>query len=137
MKTHLQHFSLNVADFPKMAAFYKDFLGYFEFKVRNESESHIGFSNGTTGIWIGPTEAQYLKNKFHRKNTGLNHLAFGVSGKEEVDRFATEFLKPRNIPTLYSSPKFCPEYTPTYYAVYFEDPERLKLEVVTGDEFAI
>ncbi len=127
---------MNVSDFAKTAEFYKNLLGYFEFKIKSESKSHIGFSNGTTDIWLGPAEEEYLKNRFHRKNPGLNHLAFGVNSKEEVDRFAEEFLKPRNIPTLYSSPKFCPEYTPTYYAVYFEDPERLKLEVVTGDELA-
>ena len=46
-----------------------------------------------------------------------------------MDRFHKEFLKPRKIKTLYSTPKKFPEYTKDYYAVFFEDPDRIKLEV--------
>ena len=133
MKTSLQHLSLNVSDFAKSASFYKDLLGYFEFKIQSEGEDYIGFSNGATDIWLGPAELKYSGNKFHRKNPGLNHLAFQVGSREEMDAFVEDFLKPRNIPTLYGSPKLFPEYTPDYYAVYFEDPDRLKIEVLTGD----
>jgi len=46
-----------------------------------------------------------------------------------MDRFAVEFLRPRGIPALYDSPRDYPEYHAGYYAVFFEDPDRLKLEV--------
>ena len=38
----------------------------------------------------------------------------GDAEREDVDRFVEEFLKPRGI----------------YYGAFFEDPDRLKLEVV-------
>ena len=73
----------------------------------------------------------YLKtNKYHRKNVGVNHLAFGVSKKEDVDKFYQEFLIPHGIKPLYNTPKRFPEYTEQYYAIFFEDPDRIKLEVV-------
>ena len=38
-------------------------------------------------------------------------------------------MRPRRIAPLYDSPREYPEYRPGYYAVFFEDPDRLKLEV--------
>jgi hypothetical protein len=46
-----------------------------------------------------------------------------------VDVFVADFLRPRDIAPLYDSPREYPEYRPGYYAVFFEDPDRLKLEV--------
>ncbi len=57
-------------------------------------------------------------------------MAFRVPEREHVDRFTLDFLVPRGIATLYGTPHVFPEYRPGYYAVFFEDPDRLKLEVV-------
>lgn len=72
----------------------------------------------------------FKQNYFHRKNTGVNHMAFKVNSREDVDKFYGEFLKDRNMGTLYGSPKEFPEYAKGYYAVFFEDPDRIKLEVL-------
>jgi hypothetical protein len=40
-----------------------------------------------------------------------------------------EYLDARRLPTLYGPPREYPEYRPGYYAVFFEDPDRLELEV--------
>ena len=53
-----------------------------------------------------------------------------VATRAEVDTFAIEFLEPRGIATLYGGPREYPEYRPGYYAIFFEDPDRLKLELV-------
>ncbi|MBI2162035.1 MAG: hypothetical protein HYU25_16945 [Candidatus Rokubacteria bacterium] len=47
---------------------------------------------------------------FHRKRTGLNHLAFGAESREAVDTFHREFLVARGIPALYGPPREYPEY---------------------------
>ncbi|OLS23908.1 MAG: hypothetical protein HeimC3_22510 [Candidatus Heimdallarchaeota archaeon LC_3] len=49
--------------------------------------------------------------------------------RDDVDRFHNEFLKAKNLKTLYKTPKPFPETTEKYYAVYFEDPDRIKLEI--------
>lgn len=134
MKTSLYHLQLNVSDAKKSLPFYKKLFEYLEYKIIDESKEHIGASNGTTDFWIIQTENPHIKNDFHRKNTGINHLAFRVSKREDVDKFAKEFLKKNNVSCLYDSPKEYPEYNKEYYAVFFEDPDRIKLEVAYLNE---
>jgi hypothetical protein len=38
---------------------------------------------------------------------------------------------PNKIKVLYDGPKEYPDYSNGYYAVYFEDPDRIKLELLT------
>ncbi|KKW48323.1 MAG: Glyoxalase [Parcubacteria group bacterium GW2011_GWA1_59_11] len=127
----MQHISLNVSDLARSKAFYKEVLGYLGFHVKSEGKDYIGLGNGMTGIWLSEAEPD-RKGKLHRKNPGVNHLAFRAESREEVERFA-EFLKEKGIPALYGSPRLFPEYGKDYYAVYFEDPDRLKLELVSGE----
>jgi len=130
MKVKLNHLQLNVSDKEASFTFYRDLLSYLGFSIVYEDESTIGFENDGFDIWLNVTEDKRLPNKFHRKNTGLNHLAFSVDSKEDVDKFSADFLNARGISTLYNTPKPFPEYSENYYAVFFEDPDRMKLEVV-------
>lgn len=130
MKTNLYHIQINISDAIKSIPFYKNLFDYFEYTIIDESESHLGVSNGTTDFWLIETEESFKASTFHRKNTGLNHIAFKVEKKTDVDTFVEEFLKPKNITPLYNSPKEYPEYAENYYAVFFEDLDRMKIEVV-------
>jgi catechol 2,3-dioxygenase-like lactoylglutathione lyase family enzyme len=114
MKASLYHVQLNVSR-PSIA-FYKDLLTYLGYTLMAEQPDMFGATNGTTDLWIMQT-------------TGINHLAFRVESRPHVDRFTREFLDARAILTLYGAPRDYPEYRPGYYAVFFEDPDRLKLEV--------
>ncbi len=86
--------------------------------------------NETTDFWIIGVEKDRSKIGFHRKAPGLNHVALRANSKEAVRVFAGGFLKKCKIKPLYGSPRLFPEYHPNYYAVYFEDPDRIKWEVV-------
>jgi catechol 2,3-dioxygenase-like lactoylglutathione lyase family enzyme len=89
----------------------------------------VGFSNGTTDLWLIAAARAHASAGFHRKRAGLNHVAFRVDERGDVDRFHREFLDARGLPTLYATPREFPEYAPGYYAVFFEDPDRIKVEV--------
>ncbi len=130
MKSFVYHIQISVSDSTKSFSFYKDLLGYLDYKISCEDETTLGMANGTCDVWVIQTDENYKENKYHRKNVGLNHIALGVYSKDDVDKFVEEFLKPRNINPLYNSPKEFKEYQEGYYAVYFEDPDRIKLEVV-------
>jgi predicted enzyme related to lactoylglutathione lyase len=54
-------------------------------------------------------------------------LAFWANTHAEVDRVAVVVRSAgaRNI----EGPMFCPEYSPTYYGLFFEDPSGNRLEV--------
>jgi catechol 2,3-dioxygenase-like lactoylglutathione lyase family enzyme len=127
VRATLHHVQLNVAE--GSFAFYRELFGALEYRVIAAGADVLGASDGHTAIWLIATPAAHRTPAFHRKRAGLNHLAFRVAAREEVDRFAAEFLAPRAIPILYGGPREYPEYAAGYYAVFFEDPERIKLEV--------
>ncbi len=130
MNAHLEHIIINVSDPKKSFPFYKDLLGYFGYQVIMEAEDHLGMKKkGDVSFWFVLTDSEFIPNGFHRKNTGLNHFCFNMDSKEDIDKFTEEYLKPRGIETLYETPKAFPEYTPNYYAVFFEDPDRMKIEI--------
>lgn len=123
------HIGLNVKNIETSKAFYNKLLPFLGFKnVDNEME-FAGWSNGSHGLWIEQVKDTYNQS-FHRRNVGINHVAFRATSKEAVDSFYTEFLLKNDIAPLYGEPKLYPEYRKDYYAVFFEDPDRLKLEVM-------
>jgi catechol 2,3-dioxygenase-like lactoylglutathione lyase family enzyme len=129
VKAAVYHVQLNVADVGVSGVFYRELLGYFEYRVTHDGGDALGMSNGTADFWIVQTPADRAAAVFHRKNPGINHVAFRVGSAGDVDRFHDEFLKPRGVAVLYGGPRDYPEYRPGYHAVFFEDPDRLKLEV--------
>ena len=130
MKAEVYHLQINVRDAARSLPFYKALLGYLEYRTVHESDTVAGFSGRGADIWIIATHPDHAPHGFHRKRTGLNHVAFRVERREDVDRFHAEFMTPRRLRPLYDTPHEFPEYRPGYYAVFLEDPDRLKLEVV-------
>ncbi len=62
----------------------------------------------------------------------MNHIAFAASSKNEVDDFYKNTLVKNNIKCLYEEK---PHGDDTYYGVFFEDPDRIKLEVVYSPQY--
>lgn len=133
MKSKLGHVYLYVSDLEKSFDFYKKFLEYLEYKEIGKYEWGFAFINEGASLWFERTPKDGLEAGYNRRRTGLNHLAFRVNSKEEVDKFGEEFLGKNNITTMYESPKEFPEYGGNYYAVYFTDPDGIKLEVAYYD----
>jgi catechol 2,3-dioxygenase-like lactoylglutathione lyase family enzyme len=129
VKAFLYHVQINVSDAAISLPFYRALFAYLEYTTIMETRDVLAVSNGTTDFWLIETPAERRDAAFHRKNTGLNHVAFGVRERGDIDRFVEEFLRPRGITPLYGSPHDHPEYRPGYYAVFFEDPDRLKVEI--------
>jgi catechol 2,3-dioxygenase-like lactoylglutathione lyase family enzyme len=130
MKARLYHFQLNVGRADRSLPFYRNLFQYFGFEIINDSVRHLGATDGERDFWIVETGQEFQDQPFERKSTGIHHLAFRVEDKAEVDRFYQEFLIDQNVNTLYSAPAYYTEYQESYYAVYFEDPDGLKLEVM-------
>jgi len=108
MKASLYHIQINVHDAKKSLPFYRKLFAYFDYKIIDESEGHIGVSNGSTDFWIIETEEAHKGKEFHRKATELNHIAFRVPSRQDVDTFVQEFVKKEHINTLYDSPRDYP-----------------------------
>ena len=58
---------------------------------------------------------------------GLHHIAFSADSREAVDTFH-HFLRADGITVLDPPAEY--DYRPGYYAVFFADPDGLKLELV-------
>lgn len=97
-------------------------LGYVRHQDWPEGRS---FLKGETYLVFVQCEPDHKQHPYHRKGPGLNHLAFHLDSRSAVDRYAAQ-LTERGTKILYSSPLV----SGTSYAVYFEDPERIKVELV-------
>jgi catechol 2,3-dioxygenase-like lactoylglutathione lyase family enzyme len=129
MTSRLYHVQINVSSAARALPFYRDLFGYLEWRTIHDEGGIAAFSDGGVNIWLIPTDTRFVEGGFHRKRSGLNHLAFRVERREDVDRFRDQFMAPRGIAALYGTPRGFPEYAPGYYAVFFEDADRIKLEV--------
>lgn len=129
----IHHIEIYVSDLKKTILFWEWLLTKkFTYEIYQQWDSGISFKLGETYIVFVQTEKKYLSNSYNRKNTGLNHLAFHCSSKEFVDTLTKE-LKEKNINILYTD-KHPYAGGENYYAVFFEDPDRIKVEVVADEE---
>lgn len=130
--TKLSHIDLNVSNYVESLRFYDMVLVPLGWKRLVCQKEFTTYSDGTMKICICPTDPKFVKDGFHRKRTGLNHLAFYASTKIEVDDFYKNILQKNNIKALYENK---PDGDDEYYAVFFEDPDRIKLEVVYSPSY--
>ncbi len=123
----VHHIEIYVRDLPTSIEFWGWLLlqlGYSEFQAWDQGISYI---KDDTYIVFVQTEEKYLDIPYHRCRSGLNHLAFHAGTKEFVDTITAE-LKSRGVTILY------PDRHPhaggeDSYAVFFEDPDRMKVEI--------
>jgi catechol 2,3-dioxygenase-like lactoylglutathione lyase family enzyme len=122
----IDHLVIRVSDAAKSKDFYNNVLGFLGFKLKYEYGDHAGWSNGKTLLWIGEADAEGKKHPHRIGNIGFHHYAFELSKRKDVDDLYA-FLK-RNGVTVVDPPADYPEYGEGYYAVFFLDPDGLKLE---------
>ncbi len=123
----LSHIELNVSDYAKSIQFYGHILIPLGWKRLVCQKNHTVFSDGQMKIVLAPVEEKYSTSTYHRKRVGLNHLAFYASSQKFVDEYIEKVLKPCKISCLYADESKGDE---TYYSIFFEDPDRIKIEVV-------
>lgn len=130
MKSHFYHLQINV-DYAKNGQFYKEFMTLLGWTEIFSQSMMAGYKSGTTGdLWFIDA-AKKTVNDYD--NIGVNHLAIRVEKQSDVDEVVT-FLKSKNIPALFETPRHRPEFTAqeneTYYQVIFESPDKIQIEVV-------
>jgi glyoxylase I family protein len=127
----IHHVDIVVSSIERSLPFYRELLGPLGWHGISEVEGERGET-----IWyllgheaqIGLREAQSKdRGGYDRYRIGLHHLAIEVASRAAVDERA-EWLR-RNGALVESDPQ---EYTysPGYYAVFFYDPDGMKLEIL-------
>jgi len=135
LRGSINHLDLTVSDLSVSEPFYDSVLGYLGF-------ARLEPPPGTTSdrpTWHAKDPAQRLfsialcrarsgARPHDRFTPGLHHLAFQADSRDDVDR-CHRFLLDRKV-TILDPPADYPQYWPVYYAVFFADPDGLKLEFV-------
>ena len=134
MRGLVHHIDLTVSDLARSRDFYDHLLTYMGYA---RSDDH---DNGTDWDWQGPGPFHSIgilrargpgAGRAHdRYSPGLHHLAWNAESREDVDRLHT-LLVARGA-TILDAPADYPRYGPQYYALFFADPDGLKLEYVFG-----
>ena len=127
----LHHVEINVSDLERSCAFWGWLLGELGYEQFQGWESGRSFRLGATYLVFVQTEERFRDPPYHRCRTGLNHLAFHAESREQVDAI-TEALRARGVTVLY------PDRHPhaggaESYAVFFEGPDRIKVELVAPE----
>jgi catechol 2,3-dioxygenase-like lactoylglutathione lyase family enzyme len=126
----VHHFQIQVSNIRKSAVFYGELLGRLGFTRVFEMDGMIEWQREGTRIIVAQCPKRFLGDSYHRKRVGLNHIAFGAPSRAAVDELYRDYLLPKKIPILYGGAKEWKDYDPGYYAVFFEDPDRMKLKLV-------
>ncbi len=122
----IDHISIRVSDYDKSKEFYGKLFEHLGFEISDEYPNTIGWTNGKTRYWIAPAEGR----KTHRiGDVGLHHYAFELRSRRDVDALQG-FLEGQG--TRIVDP--AGEYYEDYYAVFFLDPDGIKLEGVKYGE---
>jgi catechol 2,3-dioxygenase-like lactoylglutathione lyase family enzyme len=119
----VDHLVIRVSDFDKSKEFYGGLFAFLGFEVSEEYDDAIGWTNGKTRFWIGPADAEGRNRKYRIGDIGFHHYAFQLRSRKDVDALGA-FLK--EIGATIVDP--AAEYYEDYYAVFFLDPDGLKLE---------
>ncbi|MDF1800933.1 MAG: VOC family protein [Planctomycetota bacterium] len=128
----MHHVEIYVSDLERSIAFWTPFLEQLGYAPDRWSGGINYRRKGQTYLCFLPAPAEHLADGYHRKRVGLNHLAFTGESREQVDQLAA-WAKAAGHPLLYEADY--PYATgPGYYALYCEDPDRIKVEVVAPSE---
>lgn len=124
----LHHIELYVSNLEKSREFWTWFLERLGYDLYQSWDKGFSYKLGEAYIVFVQVEGKYEDIPYHRCGTGLNHLAFYASSKAHVDELRDMLVK-REVPLLYSN-RYPHAGGDGHYAVFFEDPDRIKVEIV-------
>ena len=122
----IDHIYVTVSDMKRSEKFYDAVmrvLGFRKNQFQIDGEQHIQYYNRHFGYVLRPARSLNVHDPYA---PGIHHFCLRVESEEEVKEAARR-LKEQNI--FVSGPRQYPEYAPDYFAVYFSDPDGLRLEI--------
>ena len=129
----VDHLDLVVSDLERSLDFYNGLLGPLGFVRNSEIEGERGErvvyigGTGATSVSLRAAQSEARPPPYDRYAVGIHHLCFGAPDRETVEERAA-WLRERGAEIESGPAEY--EYTPGYYAVFFYDPDGIKLEIV-------
>lgn len=125
----INHLDLTVSDLAVSCAFYDKVLGEIGYTRSSQYAGEVpcwehasADSTFSIGLHVATSDAPH-----DRHSAGLHHLAFHLPSRAEIDEVYA-FLLRENVCILDKPAEY--DYTPGYYALFFADPDGIKLELV-------
>ena len=129
MRGLVHHLDLTVQDLDRSASFYAAVLAFMGYHRARNAHDGIDWDlhapSGLCSIGIKPARTD---RRHDRYSCGLHHLAWRAESRADVDRLHD--LLRRIDATILDAPADYPQYGADYYALFFADPDGLKLEFV-------
>jgi len=122
----LDHIYISVSDLDRSESYYDRImlaLGFKKNSFPNEGDRHVQYYNRHFGLVLRP--ARHLATAHDPMAPGLHHFCFRVEDSATIDAIARRFTE---LGVECSEPQLYPEYAADYYAIFFSDPDGLRLE---------
>lgn len=128
----LHHVELYIRDLERSSAFWTPFMERLGYEADPWSGG-INYRAEADAPYLSLLEApeEHLAAGYHRRRVGLNHLAFRAASRRRVDELR-EWLREAGHPLLYDD-RYPYATARGYYALFCEDPDRIKVEVVAPE----
>jgi catechol 2,3-dioxygenase-like lactoylglutathione lyase family enzyme len=119
----LDHVVIRVSDFERSRRFYARLFAFLGFECIDDFNDLVGWRNGRTAFWISRAHSANGSSHLCAGVTGLHHYALELRHRKDVDELES-FLRQAGAEIVDAAG----EYYEDYYAVYFKDPDGLKIE---------
>ncbi|MFA6304545.1 MAG: VOC family protein [Patescibacteria group bacterium] len=119
------HIKILASDFKKNYSFYKDIFEALDYKQVSNKENSAGWAKNGYSILLG--QAKIIDYPFKYGMPGIHHICLKAESTDKVDELYNLAIKKEV--HIYEPPKKYPNYTNKYYAVFFADPDGMKIEI--------
>jgi catechol 2,3-dioxygenase-like lactoylglutathione lyase family enzyme len=120
------HVMLTVRDMTRSAQFYKPLLTHMGLTRVVDAPDYLYYVGGRTALGLRPASPAEAEHRFDQGRCGLHHLCLRARSREDVDSVYQQAQ--RLGATIVYAPKE-QGWVPGYYAVLFEDPDGIRIEV--------
>jgi catechol 2,3-dioxygenase-like lactoylglutathione lyase family enzyme len=127
----IHHVEIYVGDLERSMRFWTPFLERLGYTAERWAGG-INYLQGDTYLCFLPAPEAHRAAGYHRQRIGLNHLAFHGRSRQHVDEMAA-WVREHGTTLLYED-RYPYAGGPGHYAMYCEDPDRIKVEVVAPPE---
>lgn len=128
----IDHVFVTVRDLKTSEDFYDHVMSVLGFRKREtpiNGDLHVVYYNRQFAYSLRPAKEDTPDHDPYAP--GLHHLCFRVVDEAAVDRAGDEL---RVAGLEIAKPRYYSEYGPDYYAIFFNDPDGLRLEVMNFRE---
>jgi glyoxylase I family protein len=133
----IHHVILTVNDLARSKAFYAALMPRLGYPDVYDLGGFLGWSckrgrfrpcnAGGGSFWLKQADPIHTNESFSKDRVGLCELAFNAENRAQVDSLAHDIESFGG--RILNLPREYPEYVKGYYAVYFTDPDGIKLEL--------